>query len=507
MENIISRIGKIKIKDKKSVYLVLSLLFIFWPFIYSSVYCAMGHHLISDIYIPSGSWNDEVFYFKQIDAMIKYGIPKGFFGYNETHAMNLSFGSWSIFILLPYAVFGKLFGWHFISPIIANLIFMSSASAILWFAIRPNKKQITLFLLFWAGSPLLIRYSLSAMSESLFYALIMICFAEIFRFYDKPTDRYYIALLVTISYLTLCRPYYEVLILFIIIRLFYKDMIDKRIKYTFIMIVQTFITLPVYYFSNKYLCAPYFSPIINTEFIDEFKKSIPGGIKYVYDKVALAVSQVGIGISNRDCFSTYILLVAILLLFIIITYILQKREFSMKLQSICILGIIFLTMAVLYNINTGERHELPFCILCALTVIFEENDENIFKYVIFGLLCIWAVIMPKSAMIFHIPYNTEETMKNEIRLSNEFNNAIKVTDDIGWQNTVDLCAPYQICYYMPAGIGINMVIPDKIEQPYKAKYILTDYNGKTSEDLIKQGAEASVSQDGWTLFINNENIK
>ena len=39
----------------------------------------------------TSQWNDELFYFKQVEAIINYGFPRGYYGFNESKALSLSF--------------------------------------------------------------------------------------------------------------------------------------------------------------------------------------------------------------------------------------------------------------------------------------------------------------------------------------------------------------------------------------------------------------------------------
>ena len=41
---------------------------------------------VTQIYLPASSWSDEVVYSKQLSAVVQYGAPQGYFGFNESHA-------------------------------------------------------------------------------------------------------------------------------------------------------------------------------------------------------------------------------------------------------------------------------------------------------------------------------------------------------------------------------------------------------------------------------------
>ena len=114
---------------------------------------------ISDIYLPNSLyiiWNDEVSYFKQIEGAVRYGLPQGYFGYNESRALSLSFGPWSPVLMIFYYVWGKIFGWTVMSPVLCNLCLMSVAMFLFAVLVKPKKMQAFaiggLFAVFYIGT-------------------------------------------------------------------------------------------------------------------------------------------------------------------------------------------------------------------------------------------------------------------------------------------------------------------------------------------------------------------
>lgn len=111
--------------NKRYVTLIKSLLLGLLPVICCLVYCAAQGHQLSDVYLPSSEWNDELLYYKQVEGIINYAYPLGYFGYNESRALTLSFGAWSPLLFFPWIIWGLLFGWNFMSPILCNIFLMS----------------------------------------------------------------------------------------------------------------------------------------------------------------------------------------------------------------------------------------------------------------------------------------------------------------------------------------------------------------------------------------------
>ena len=63
---------------------------------------------VTGIYLPASSWSDEVVYSKQLAAVVQYGAPQGYFGFNESHAPIGTFAAWGPAIFWMYALPGLL---------------------------------------------------------------------------------------------------------------------------------------------------------------------------------------------------------------------------------------------------------------------------------------------------------------------------------------------------------------------------------------------------------------
>ena len=88
---------KVKVEEhiQKHIRFYKAALMALVPLVVCAVTCAVQGYAIWDAYIPASEWNDELFYYKQVEGMVKYGYPYGYFGFNESHARVLSFAAWS----------------------------------------------------------------------------------------------------------------------------------------------------------------------------------------------------------------------------------------------------------------------------------------------------------------------------------------------------------------------------------------------------------------------------
>ena len=91
--------------------------------------------------MPNSQWNDEVIYYKTIEGITEYGIPQGYFGYNESRASIGTFGAWSPIIYMFDAIWGGVFGWNLYSPIIVRIVFACIGMLIYAAFVRPNVRN------------------------------------------------------------------------------------------------------------------------------------------------------------------------------------------------------------------------------------------------------------------------------------------------------------------------------------------------------------------------------
>lgn len=101
-----------------------------------------GRESIGQVYLPSSEWNDELFYFKQVEGIVNYGFPLGYFGFNESHALQLSFAAWSPVLVFPWILWGLVFGWNLLSPVICNIVLMTVTIFVFVWLVKPTWKQL-----------------------------------------------------------------------------------------------------------------------------------------------------------------------------------------------------------------------------------------------------------------------------------------------------------------------------------------------------------------------------
>ncbi len=135
---------------------------------------------------------DEMFWYHQVGAMVRSHYPLGYYGYDGHHAVLGTFGPWGVVILLPYALFGRIFGWHLYSMCIANLVFLGIALVLFCMMSEPDRKGLLWTAVGYCLLLINVRYSITNMSEPLRWSLAIILSGAMVRIWRRRCGKIFI---------------------------------------------------------------------------------------------------------------------------------------------------------------------------------------------------------------------------------------------------------------------------------------------------------------------------
>lgn len=194
-------------RDKRYMDWGKALVMALLPYFACLLYCSLRGKGIGEVYLPSSGLNDELFYYKQVEGIIQFGYPQGYFGFNESHALHLSFSAWSPVLVLPWVLWGLVFGWNLMSPIICNIVLMTLAVFLFTLFAKPDWKQMAvLALLFLLYAPF-AWYMLSCMPEIICMSLLLVFYGFAAAYVRKKSRALLAAMFALSGVLTLMRPY------------------------------------------------------------------------------------------------------------------------------------------------------------------------------------------------------------------------------------------------------------------------------------------------------------
>ena len=455
---------------------------------------ALTGHTIFDVYIPAGEWNDELFYFKQVEGMIEYGFPYGFFGFNESHAKILSFAAWSPVLVIPWIIWGLIFGWNLMSPIYANIFYMSLAIFIFVLIVKPNKKQLLrLTILFSLFTPL-TRYMMSAMPEAICFALLIIFLACAIDYMRSDNIKAMISMFVIASLLTLMRPYF---IVFLLLPILYVILM-KKWKGVFISGLITMVVGGVYALIKVFLGAEYFTDLYDVSWVKRFfTHGIFGGIKYTVGKLynvgwdffGKCYQALTNGLASGAYFIGFLTIFIIIVVYAI--YQIKKKAYKEgivygHLAFSCF--AMWIALLLMYKMTEGSKHLIAFIVIGIFALAMMEVKFQL-QVVVSGLIFIYLyIIMAIDPYDYAVTYKNDKLLQDMQKAALDFEEKLilDLEETPNYNNTViwvfadnveeeQVITDWQLLYGLPKGFGIscsyNEFILENFEE-LQSKYIL-----------------------------------
>ena len=281
------------------------------PVIACLVCCAARGRGIGQVYLPSSERNDELIYYKQVEAILEYGYPRGYFGFNESHALKLSFAAWSPALMLPWVLWGLLFGWNLLSPVLCNLFLLTGAMLLYGLLAKPDWKQTGIIsLLFFLYMPF-SWYMLCGMPEIGCMSLAIVFYGAAAGWLRRRSGGLLAVMFALAGLLTLMRPYF---LLFLLLPAYFwifrdaagesRGMADSggtggkgrapgrggkpgegRIRWGAVLGTAAVFAavLGAYAWIGHFLAAAYFRPLYRMDWLTAFfQKGLGGGLKNLF---------------------------------------------------------------------------------------------------------------------------------------------------------------------------------------------------------------------------------
>ncbi len=177
------------------------------PLLCCFVRCALDGETISSVWLPAGRWSDEFFYYKQVEGIIQYGYPQGYFGFNESRALNLSYAMQSPVLVFPWVIWGLLFGWNLWSPVVCNIVLTSLVCFLFVCLVKPAWKQLGVLALLFSLYLPATRYMLSGMAEILCFDMVILFYGLAVNYLNRKRAGKLVLLFALGSVMTLMRPW------------------------------------------------------------------------------------------------------------------------------------------------------------------------------------------------------------------------------------------------------------------------------------------------------------
>lgn len=502
-----------KIKEFNAGWFLKAFLMALLPLVCCLITCAINGQAIWDVYLPSCDWNDELFYFKQVEAIIHYGYPQGYFGFNESHALKLSFAAWSPVLVFPWVLWGLVFGWSLMSPIWCNLFLISLAIFLFVLLVKPSGKQLGTLAVLYCLFPLLTRYILSGMPEVICFSMLIVFYGVAISFlkYEQSNGKLVVLFVMTIL-LTLMRPYL-LLFMFLPVYLWFRKYRKWWCLAGSAGIV--LVTFGVYAMIGHYLSAEYLTPLYDTDFLEAFlNQGFMAGVKFTLSSLwyanlefwARVIESFRSGLAEGAFFTMYWVVLILLGIHAVVS--LRKKNDLERILSIhgtfAFVGMWF-ALLLMYNMKDGSKHFLTFIVVGIFLLSVLECKRFIKPAVVSVAFLFFLFIKADALFEYEIPFATTEKVEmmehwNQVfeqevsleleQVPNYENVIIWVLSDSKGEGESQVLVEWQPLYAIPEGMGISCCysdfVLDNIGQ-LKSKYIATSADGRVDKACQEAG--------------------
>ena len=542
-------------EKQRGITLAKALLLALLPVLCCLIYCAAQGFKLNQVYLPGSEWNDELFYFKQVEGIIHYGYPQGYFGFNESHALKLSFAAWSPVLVFPWIIWGLIFGWNLMSPIYCNIFLMALCCFLFVWLVRPTWKQMGILVLLFCLYTPFVRYMLSAMPEVICFSMLIIFYALAVNYLRREKNYKLVLLFLLAATMTLMRPY---LVLFLLLPAFFwirKSGWKGAVGALAVLAA----VVGAYACIKHYLGAEYFAPLFFTDWVTAFlERGIFGGIRFTLGKLYYMgldflnhIRQgFSMGLASGAFFASYLACMLVLAGQSVRDWSALrrlKREASgdaglekagnttedadntvaEKQNAICgqlwieaHLALSFVAMLfallLMYKLTEGSKHLLTFMAAAVfVTALMETKFYK--KAVLLGVtFAYFFFYMGLDPYDYQVPFVQEERQTSvrewtEIlsgQLVLEEENVPNYENVVIWvfRDTVDgvaLNTQWQLLYALPEGFGISCCMPEYVLEHFEnlqSRYLCVTPGGAIEDRCVQAGYEKIVEKENAVLY-------
>lgn len=494
----------------------------FLPLLCCVVACAAQGRTIGEVSIAAGEWNDELFYFKQVEGIVHHGYPLGYFGFNESHALKASFAAWSPVLVFPWIIWGLLFGWSFSSPIYCNIFLMMLAMFLFVWLAKPGGKQLGILTILFVTFTPFTRYMLSAMPECICFALVIIVLALDISYLEKEHPAKLVLLFLLTAVLTLMRPY---LLLFMLLPAWFWIRRKKFIG-TLGTVGIMGVTVVVYALVKHYFGAEYFTPLFDTTWVTTFfDQGFLAGVKYILWRLVKVgmdfMGDASQGIRTDMFWGEYFVAFLVVLFIILIQtvrnlYKKEEKQLTINLHLLISFVGMFAALLLMYKMKEGSKHLLTFISVGIFGISL--MDTRFFKKAV-ATAAVFVFLFTATgvdAYEHRIPFASEELSQRESYWEEVFarecildmeeipdfeNVMIWVFNDQIGEETIT--TPYQFLYQLPEGFGISCCLADYVEanlDQLQSKYLATLAGGRIDVLCTERGLREIGRDEGMVVY-------
>lgn len=523
-------------QDKRYITMLKAVLMALLPVVCCLVRTAAEGRSIGQVYLPSSEWNDELFYFKQVEGIVNYGFPRGYFGFNESHALQLSFAAWSPVLVFPWILWGLLFGWNLMSPVICNIVLLTITMFVFVWLVKPTWKQLGVLTVLFSLYSLFVRYMLSGMPEVICFSLLILFYGLAMSYLKKESRGRLTAMFVISVLLTLMRPY---MLLFLALACYFWIRRSKKAGWIGSVLVVA-ATGIIYALIKHFLGAEYFTPLFYTDWITTFfTDGIGAGFRNFFGTLHWkgvefyrhCIEGVRNGLASGAFFDGYLVVLLILLVQSFLDFRKLRRakraertvmepedknvrelQNQLTIEVHFVLSLIAMLFAhlLMYKMVEGSKHFLTF-IAAGIFIVSMLETKYYKKAVLLGAAFLYLYsFKAEEPYDYQIPYVTEERQEQVEYWQQIFSENLTLdTEQVPNYGNVVIWTfgddtpdgnrnlQWQLLYSVPKGFGISCCEREYITghlTELQSRYLAT-VSGGTIDELCRTEGYEEIGRD------------
>ncbi|SCX02709.1 hypothetical protein SAMN02910339_00442 [Lachnospiraceae bacterium YSD2013] len=493
------------------------------PFAISALYCLVRGVTLIELYLPASYNNDCVFYYKLVDAIVTKGGPTGFFGFNESHAMIGGFAAWSPLLLMPWALWGVIFGWTYSSVIWCNLTLFGIALAVFVGLAEVDFKTLGALFVMLLLFPGFSINLMNVLPEIVVVSVMLVYLGFAVRAAAKgPRISYIVAMYIIAAYLTVTRPY---MLLLMIIPTYYLGKQTKKSVAALCFVLVSGVSFLGNVLVGHFFTAAYFEPLFNTDFVKEF---MAGHFSMSFWMAVSVFKSMTKGIAGAlvDAFSYGLTMgtqYVVAIVTAIAAFVMAVRKGENKYGALCwfhftsVMALLLAIVFFLRKTNEGGRHIWAFAVIGIVIVCACGFDKlgiavKAISAALLIVFCTRGAIVPTD---YDIPMPNEAAKENVEFWKTVFEDKnVFASDAKGYDNTVmwvfidyagetGVVTEYNELYALPSGMGISCCYPDYVISNFdnlQSKFIVADSRGKVAALCAEKGLKVVGEHENVIMY-------
>lgn len=467
-----------------------------------------------NLWLPTSQYNDDVIYNRQLAGVLTNGQPRGYFGYNESHAMKGHFGAWGPVLIYLYAVPGLLIGHGVNAMFWCNVVFAVVGWAIFSFAVDLAWKRQLLFGIAVACIWLPVQQVFTGTAEPVLYFLILVIIGATIRLRQKWSVQWYIVLAMGCFFFTVVRAYTVLFWIFPICILW-----KQKRKWCFVSALLALLSIAGYFVVTKWYNAPYFTSgdADYTVFELFFKGKVIEAFFYEINRMSGQATVLWKSFLEPTLHGnpqpqgvSFLVLVFLLFVTVLSTVIdgCHGRKIEIRVYAGFCTLLSLLALFGMYEMDPMARHCTMLGLVLLIACVYECH--TFLPFYLPTLL--FPLLFSKSLMYNRLPtYASQMDLQiQQISTALQQSQQDNESDD-PWSCTIAYAYGDNVfhgyLYAVPAGMGIQFDQSGYLantEKTIYSRYVMAGHGTETEERLLADGWQVLVSTEDLVIYENVE---